>query len=238
MDCSTPGLPVHHQFPEFTQTHVHRVSDAIQPSHPLSPASPSLRCLRIWTPRRQGICSVNCHVHSIGMLWARCGVETRYIFAGWMKEVQSVSMSTVSCASQSPSWISSSSCSCKLSSVCRSSHLCTEESKKQSNSMYCCSILIALHASGTGLGMLSSVAVRSDDLAARTNALLFHSGPGVGRLFSGWGGDNRSCQQDAALDLKQNLRQESRKKKNLWLKGLENSFPIVQCSEYFCLERK
>ena len=40
MDCSTPGLPVHHQLPEFTQTHVHRVSDAIQPSHPLSPSSP------------------------------------------------------------------------------------------------------------------------------------------------------------------------------------------------------
>ena len=35
MNCSTPGLPVHHQFPEFTQTHVHRVSDAIQPSHSL-----------------------------------------------------------------------------------------------------------------------------------------------------------------------------------------------------------
>ena len=36
MDCSTPGLPVHHQLPEFTQTHVHWVGDAIQPSHPLS----------------------------------------------------------------------------------------------------------------------------------------------------------------------------------------------------------
>ena len=36
MNLSTPGLPVHHQLPEFTQTHVHRVSDAIQPSHPLS----------------------------------------------------------------------------------------------------------------------------------------------------------------------------------------------------------
>ena len=35
MNCSTPGLPVHHQLQEFTQTHVHRVSDAIQPSHPL-----------------------------------------------------------------------------------------------------------------------------------------------------------------------------------------------------------
>ena len=36
MNCSTPGLPVHHQLLEFTQTHVHRVSNAIQPSHPLS----------------------------------------------------------------------------------------------------------------------------------------------------------------------------------------------------------
>ena len=40
MNCSTPGLPVHHQLPEFTQTHIHRVSDAIQPSHPLSSPSP------------------------------------------------------------------------------------------------------------------------------------------------------------------------------------------------------
>ena len=41
MDRSTPGLPVHHQLPESTQTHVHCVGDAIQPSHPLSPPSPS-----------------------------------------------------------------------------------------------------------------------------------------------------------------------------------------------------
>ena len=40
MDCSTPGLPVHHQLLEFTQTHVYWVSDAIQPSHPLSSSSP------------------------------------------------------------------------------------------------------------------------------------------------------------------------------------------------------
>ena len=40
MNRSTPGFPVHHQLPEFTQTHVHRVSDAIQPSHPLSSPSP------------------------------------------------------------------------------------------------------------------------------------------------------------------------------------------------------
>ena len=41
MNCSTPGLPVHHQLPEFTQTHVHRVRDAIQPSHPLLSPSPT-----------------------------------------------------------------------------------------------------------------------------------------------------------------------------------------------------
>ena len=41
MNLSTPGLPVHHQFPESTQTHVHRVGDAIQPSHPLSSRSPA-----------------------------------------------------------------------------------------------------------------------------------------------------------------------------------------------------
>ena len=41
MDCSTPGFPVHHQLPELTQTHVHWVSDAIQPFHPLSSASPA-----------------------------------------------------------------------------------------------------------------------------------------------------------------------------------------------------
>ena len=40
MNRSTPGLPVHHQLPEFTQTHVHRVGDAIQPSHPRSSPSP------------------------------------------------------------------------------------------------------------------------------------------------------------------------------------------------------
>ena len=40
MDCSTPGLPVHHQLPEFNLTHVHWVGDAIQPSHPLLPTSP------------------------------------------------------------------------------------------------------------------------------------------------------------------------------------------------------
>ena len=43
MNRTTPGLPVHHELPESTQTHVHRVSDAIQPSHPLSSPSPPAR---------------------------------------------------------------------------------------------------------------------------------------------------------------------------------------------------
>ena len=41
MNCSMPGFPIHHQLLEFTQTHVHRVGDAIRPSHPLSSPSPS-----------------------------------------------------------------------------------------------------------------------------------------------------------------------------------------------------
>ena len=50
-DCSTPGLPVRHQLPEFTQTHVPWVGDAIQPSHPLSsPSPPALNC-----PQHQGL---------------------------------------------------------------------------------------------------------------------------------------------------------------------------------------
>ena len=48
MDCSTPGLPVHHQLPEFTQTHVHQVGDAIQPSHPVIPFSSCLQSFPAW----------------------------------------------------------------------------------------------------------------------------------------------------------------------------------------------
>ena len=52
MDYSTPGLPVHHQLPEFTQTHVHGVSDAIQPSHLLSspfPPALNLSSIRVFS---------------------------------------------------------------------------------------------------------------------------------------------------------------------------------------------
>ena len=63
MDCSTPGLPVHHQYPELSQTHVHWVGDAIQPSHPLSspsscpqsfPASGSFPMSQLFTWGGQG----------------------------------------------------------------------------------------------------------------------------------------------------------------------------------------
>ena len=49
MNRSTPGLPVHHHLPEFTQTHVHRVSDAIQPSHPLLLPPPILPSIRVFS---------------------------------------------------------------------------------------------------------------------------------------------------------------------------------------------
>ena len=49
MNRSMPGLPVHHQLPEFTQTQVHRVSDAIQPSHPLSSPSPIPPSIRVFS---------------------------------------------------------------------------------------------------------------------------------------------------------------------------------------------
>ena len=49
MNGSTPGLPVHHHLPEFTQTHVHRVSDAIQPSHPLLLPPPILPSIRVFS---------------------------------------------------------------------------------------------------------------------------------------------------------------------------------------------
>ena len=56
MDHSTPGLPVYHQLPEFTQTHVHRVSDAIQPSHPPSSPSPPAFSLS----QHQGLTNARC----------------------------------------------------------------------------------------------------------------------------------------------------------------------------------
>ena len=53
MDCSTPGLPVHHQLPKFTQTHLHWVGDAIQPSHHLS--SPALPAFNLSQPQGNSV---------------------------------------------------------------------------------------------------------------------------------------------------------------------------------------
>ena len=64
MNRSTPGLPFHHQLPEFTQTHVHRVSDVIQPSHPLS--SPSLPA-----PNPSQHQSLFCNESTLHMWWPK-----------------------------------------------------------------------------------------------------------------------------------------------------------------------
>ena len=61
MDCSTPGLPVHHQLPEFTQTHVDHIGDAIQPSHLLSSLSPPTFHLA----QNQGLFLCVCFKHSM-----------------------------------------------------------------------------------------------------------------------------------------------------------------------------
>ena len=65
MDCSTPGLPVHHQLPEFTQTHVHWVGDAIQPSHSLSSLSPPAFNLS----QHQGLFKLVSSSHQVANYW-------------------------------------------------------------------------------------------------------------------------------------------------------------------------
>ena len=61
IDCSMPGLPVHHQLPEFTQTHVHWVGDPIQPSHPLSSLSPPALNLS----QHQGLFKLVSYLHQV-----------------------------------------------------------------------------------------------------------------------------------------------------------------------------
>ena len=66
MNCSMPGLPVHHQLPEFTQTHVHKVGDAIQPSHPLSsPSSPTFNF-----SQHQGLFQKVSSLHQVFKYWS------------------------------------------------------------------------------------------------------------------------------------------------------------------------
>ena len=66
MDCSAPGFPVHHQLPEFTQTHVHWVGDAIQPSHPLSSPSPPAFNLS----QHQGLLQWVSSSHQVAKYWS------------------------------------------------------------------------------------------------------------------------------------------------------------------------
>ena len=65
MDCSTPGFPVHHQFLELAQTHVHQVGDAIQPSHPLlSPSPPAFNLFQ-----HQGLFHRVSSLHQVAKYW-------------------------------------------------------------------------------------------------------------------------------------------------------------------------
>jgi len=68
MDCSTPGLPVHHQLPELTQTQVHRVGDATQPSHPLSSPSPPAFNLS----QHQGLFQLVSSSHQVPKVYCCC----------------------------------------------------------------------------------------------------------------------------------------------------------------------
>ena len=65
MDCSTPGLRVHHQLPELTLTHVHLVSEAIQPSHPLSSPSPPT----LYLSQNQGLFKWVSFSHQVAKIW-------------------------------------------------------------------------------------------------------------------------------------------------------------------------
>ena len=70
MDCSTPGLPVHHHLLELAQTHVHRVGDAIQPSHPLlSPSSPAFTLFH-----HQGLFQRVSSLHQMAKVLAKASV--------------------------------------------------------------------------------------------------------------------------------------------------------------------
>ena len=79
MNCSMPGLPAHHQLLEFTQTHVHRVGDAIQPSHPLSSPSPPAPN----PSQHQSLLDINWNLEC--NWWLNCSVKLSYML--WIKAI-------------------------------------------------------------------------------------------------------------------------------------------------------
>ena len=81
MDCSTWGLPVHHQLPDVTQTHVHWVSDAIQPSHPLSSPSPPA----FNRSQHQDLFKWVSYSHQVAKVLKHTGTKTRPKVAGGWK---------------------------------------------------------------------------------------------------------------------------------------------------------
>ena len=76
MDGSTPGIPVHHQLPELAQTHVHLVSDAIQPSHPLSSPHPPAFSLSQHQGLFQGVSSL----HQVAKIWWKYAETSASVF--------------------------------------------------------------------------------------------------------------------------------------------------------------
>ena len=88
MNLSTPGLPVHHRLPESTQTHVHCIGDAIQPSHPLSsPSPPALNLSQhqglltsIQTLQRPSTVLLEVHKSQVNVFWSRDSLECVSIY--------------------------------------------------------------------------------------------------------------------------------------------------------------
>ena len=95
MDCSMPGFPVYHQLLELTQTHVHRVGDAIQPSHPLSSPSPPAfnlsqqQGLYKWYHIFVFLCLVyvHCYVHSSTILNSKTHKQPNPLTGEWIKKM-------------------------------------------------------------------------------------------------------------------------------------------------------
>ena len=121
MNCSTPGLPAHHQLPEFTQTHVHWVSDAIQPFHPLSSPSPHapnpsqhqsfpMSQLFTWGGQSTGVSALASFLPKRSQGWSRLVItflsRSKHLLISWLqspsavilepKKIKSVTVSIVS----------------------------------------------------------------------------------------------------------------------------------------------